>query len=272
MKNVFQSSLLKNVLMSVFLITLPLASASAFDPATAFDSKCASCHTIGGGDDVGPDLKDVSKRRDKKWLIRFIKESQSMVKEGDPIAVELFNKYRKKKMPDQEFSDDEIEQLLTFIDSGKAGAPAGKVKSALDSTPEDIELGRQYFLGEKRFANGGPSCLSCHSAGTSGFFGGGKLGPDLTHAYSNYNDKGVSKVLTKISFPSMIEVYKNASLTEDEVYQLKAFLFAEDRKNEEDKGFTKKFVFLGIIGFLLMLGLFDLIWRSRRKKTRRPLN
>lgn len=241
----------------------------AFDPADAFDKKCASCHTIGGGDDVGPDLKEVSKRRDMTWLVRFIKESQSMVQEGDPIAVELFNKYRQKKMPDQEFSDDEIKQLISFMDSGPTNK-VQKFKSALESTDKDIAYGKALFEGNIRFANAGPSCLSCHSAGHAGIIGGGALGPDLTLAYSGYGDNGISKVLTKVSFPSMASIYAKHPLTEQEVFGLKAYLYSVDKIGNVNNGTSKKFLLAGGIGFLLLLGVYDLSWRTRRKKTKRP--
>ena len=35
------------------------AGARAEDPATDFKQSCVSCHTIGGGPLVGPDLKNV---------------------------------------------------------------------------------------------------------------------------------------------------------------------------------------------------------------------
>lgn len=249
------------------LISLPTF---AFDPGAAFEKKCSSCHTIGEGEDVGPDLKGVTKRRERKWLIRFIKESQSVIEEGDPVAVEMFNKYKQKKMPDQEFSDEEIEQILKLIESGKSGMKKKTFKSALKATKFDVDNGRKLFSGELEFSKGGVSCISCHSAGNLGLLGGGKLGPNLTHAYSSYNDKGLSKVITNISFPSMSEVYKGKALTETEVFQLKAFLYEQDKKGDEDKGFTKKFILIGLLGFLLLLGFFDLLWKGRRKKTRRP--
>ncbi|MBT3983475.1 MAG: cytochrome c [Bacteriovoracaceae bacterium] len=260
--------------LCVFTLILVSFNSFGFDPAQVFEKKCSSCHTVGGGDDVGPDLKGVSKRKDKAWLIRFIKESQAVIGEGDEYAIKLFNKYRKKKMPDQTYSDDEIADLLSFIENGGAGlAAAKKVKSALNAKTWEIDRGEQLFVGTLAFEKGGPACLSCHSAGSAGFLGGGLLGPDLTHTYSSYNDKGVSKVLTRISFPIMDEVYRGKALTEDEVYQLKSFLFKSDREGEKisSLGYTKKFIFLGVVGLLLALGVVDLIWRDRRKKTRRPV-
>ena len=191
-----------------------------------------------------------------------------MVNAGDPIAVELFEKYKRKKMPDQELSDAEVGMLLAFIETGKATGSTETFKSALKASPYEIEQGRLLFSGQKAFANGGASCISCHSAGDAGYLGGGKLGPDLTLAYSNYNDKGLSKVLTRVSFPSMIEIYSKHALTKDEVYQLKSYLYTVDKKGETLTGSTKKFAFMGFVGFLLVLGGFDLLWRTRRHSKR----
>ena len=40
-----------------------------------FKKMCAPCHTIGGGDHVGPDLRGVADRRDHAWLDRLHHES-----------------------------------------------------------------------------------------------------------------------------------------------------------------------------------------------------
>ena len=39
-----------------------------------FKKMCAPCHTIGGGDHVGPDLRGVADRRDLAWLTDFMKD------------------------------------------------------------------------------------------------------------------------------------------------------------------------------------------------------
>src|SRR3989338_9184569 len=65
--------------------------------------------------------------------------------------------------------------------SGEVAIPlAGEV-----ATPPagDYATGNALFTGEKRFTNGGPPCISCHSAGV-GALGGGILGPNLTQVYS----------------------------------------------------------------------------------------
>jgi hypothetical protein len=203
-------------------------------------------------------------------LIRFIQESQTIVQSGDPVAVELFNKFRQKKMPDQDLSEADVLQLLEFIKGGGGPAKTSENKSALKATPNDIELGRSLFSGSMRLSKGGPSCISCHTAGQLQYLGGGSLGPDLTQAYSNYNDTGLSKVLTKITFPTMAEIYAAKPLTNDEVFQIKAFLYSVDKAGPVTAGYQKKFIFLGILGLFVGLGVIDFSWRSRRRKSSRP--
>lgn len=261
--------------LSVALLILTLATTAvplrAFDASETFEKKCSSCHTVGGGDDVGPDLKGITKRREAKWLTRFIQESQTLIQSGDAAAVEVFNKYKQKKMPDQDLSEDEIRQLLEYVESGSAGtAKTAESKSALKATALEIEQGRKIFIGEVTLTKGGAACLSCHTAGNISFLGGGSLGPDLSQAYSKYTDSGMSKVLTKITFPSMAEIYAAKPLTADEVFQLKAYLHQVDQAGPVTAGYQKKFLFLGILGLFAGLGVIDFSWRSRRKKSSRP--
>lgn len=67
--------------LSLLLLTARLASAgeapSQFQKdAALFQAKCAKCHTVGRGDRVGPDLKGLSERREKAWVIGFITKTQ----------------------------------------------------------------------------------------------------------------------------------------------------------------------------------------------------
>jgi mono/diheme cytochrome c family protein len=260
------------IVLALALGTVVCAQMSyAFDAPAVFEKQCSSCHSIGGGDDVGPDLKGVMERRKPEWLMRFIRESQSVIASGDSVAVDLFEKFRRKKMPDQDFSDAEVLVLLDYIKSGGSGASTSQVKSALKSTDDDVSRGRDFFIGKTRLANGGPACAGCHGAGLLPVLGGGTLGPDLTSAYSTYTDSGLSKVLTRISFPTMAELYASRPLTEEEVFAIKAFLFQTDKHGPVTAGYEKKFLFLGILGLLAGLGVIDLSWRNRRRKTSRPI-
>lgn len=242
----------------------------AFEAPAYFEKSCSSCHTIGGGDDVGPDLKGVTEKRSREWLQEFIKSSQTMILSGDPVANELFVKFKNKKMPDQDLTPEEIDALLDLIKTGGISQATGDSRSATTSTPEDIKRGEDLFLGRIELQNGGASCISCHSVGEYGPLGGGVLGLNLTQAYSKYEDKGLGKAIKKPAFRVMKEIYSEKELTDDEVFAIKSFLYKADQQGSENNDFEKKFIFLGGVGVVVMLGVTDLVWRRRRNKISKP--
>jgi mono/diheme cytochrome c family protein len=79
---------------------------------------CGGCHKIGGEEttSVGPNLKDVEKRRDPKWVREWIKDPRIKQAANDPIYVELMKKYP-TKMPYLKLSDSDIEDVLKYIES-----------------------------------------------------------------------------------------------------------------------------------------------------------
>ncbi len=115
---------------------------------------CAACHTIGGGKMVGPDLKGITERRDRDWLYSFIRNSQEMVKAGDPIAVEVFNEYNKVPMPPNDFTDEQLESVLLYIEAKSAGedladsAPAGEAPIEGGEAAKEMDLQEQMVIHE----------------------------------------------------------------------------------------------------------------------------
>jgi nitrite reductase (NO-forming) len=94
------------------------ATAAPTDPAAqrgklAFESKCLACHTIAGGDRLGPDLFGVTKRHDEGWLTRWLKSPEQML-QTDPVAKALLDKW-KVPMPNQGLSDSEIKEYLAYF-------------------------------------------------------------------------------------------------------------------------------------------------------------
>src|SRR5512140_1823044 len=59
-----------------------------------FFTQCAACHTIGGGESIGPDLKGLTKIRDPEWLKKIIQVPETLLDEGDPLANALLKKYK----------------------------------------------------------------------------------------------------------------------------------------------------------------------------------
>ena len=89
--------------------------------AYIFASRCSACHTIGKGDSVGPDLAGVTTRRDRSWLVRYLRHPDQMLAEKDPIAVALSAKYKNVPMPNLRLSEGEIAVLLSYLE-GLGGA------------------------------------------------------------------------------------------------------------------------------------------------------
>jgi len=94
------------------------ASVAPSDPAAlqgklAFESKCLACHSIAGGDKLGPDLLGATKRHDEAWLTRWLKSPEQMM-QSDPTAKAMLAKW-KLPMPNQGLSEDEIKQYLAYF-------------------------------------------------------------------------------------------------------------------------------------------------------------
>jgi mono/diheme cytochrome c family protein len=102
--------------------------------AAKFMTKCGKCHTVGQGDRVGPDLKGITTKRDKDWLIGFVQKPSNYF-DTDPIAKELLEKYNGVKMDDLGLSRAEVEGMLEYIEAASAGPVGPKEPEAL--IPED---------------------------------------------------------------------------------------------------------------------------------------
>src|SRR3954469_20795013 len=173
-------------------LSIVLCSGPAFgaqDPAAVFAKKCSGCHTFGHGDRVGPDLRGVTDRRARPWLLAWIRSSQRLVTERDRTALTLFEKFKRERMPDQPLSEQEIGALLEHLAAG--GAPTarpGRARHAATPAAAEIALGRDVFFGARSARSGGASCASCHAVQDEGAPAGGTFGADLTHVYSRFQD------------------------------------------------------------------------------------
>ena len=85
-----------------------------------FDKQCASCHTIGGGDGGGPDLKGVVAKRTHEWLESVIIEPDKLTANKDPIQAELVKKYG-YEMPNLGIGHEDALKIIAYL-SGAGGA------------------------------------------------------------------------------------------------------------------------------------------------------
>ena len=81
-----------------------------------FKGNCTVCHAINEVV-IGPALRDVHERQSEEWIYAFIKNSQKVIKSGDEYAVDLYNQYNQTLMTSFDFSDDELNAILTYIKS-----------------------------------------------------------------------------------------------------------------------------------------------------------
>ncbi|HBG04356.1 MAG: cytochrome C [Geobacteraceae bacterium GWC2_58_44] len=238
-----------------YLVLLVLLAAAGNARADAgkelFDEQCAGCHTIGGGDGGGPDLKGITAKRPAEWLVRVIAEPDKLTAEKDPVQLELVKKYG-MEMPNVGVSRDDARKIVAFLQGGSApaedGAPAaggtpapGAGEAGTPQAPNQAELvvtgellatGRDLFTGKQPFAKGGASCVSCHGLRYPGV-NGGLLAADLTGLYEKMGENGTRGVLKSLGFPVMKKIYADRPLSEQEITALTAlFKDAAARKHQ----------------------------------------
>ena len=80
-----------------------------------FKSRCSACHTVGGGDSIGPDLRGVTAVRDHEWLSRFIQAPDKVLAAKDPIATALLKKYNGVTMPNLRLGKVDAEALMDYL-------------------------------------------------------------------------------------------------------------------------------------------------------------
>ena len=261
----------------LLMIGLTANPSLAQDRVEDFRLNCTSCHTIGGGRLVGPDLLNVMDRKDRAWLARFIADPKSALDSGDAYALKLKNEARGVMMPTVPgMTIDRAMNLLDLIEAESAlekSQFAGIKISDRPFTPVDIAVGREIFLGTRRLDAGGAPCVSCHSVNGIGVLAGGKLGPDLNAAFERLNGrKGLATWLSAPATATMQAVYKDHPLESDEILPLVAF-FADRALAPPESGQAATLIFtlLGLAGTAAALVMFDLVWRKRFRGVRTPL-
>lgn len=238
-----------------------------------FARKCGSCHTVGKGKRVGPDLKDVHKRRSRAWLEGFV-GSPSALLDSDPDARNLLAEFGGVRMPDLGLSPREVKGLVDLLVrcSTEPCNLAGKFTPATVATAQDAARGRALFTGVQPLKSGGAPCLSCHVVrGQTGAVPGGLLGKDLTHVFARIGDEGLDAALANPAYPLMNRVFKDHPLDPAEVFALRAFLYRANLGSEPagaDALSVGLFAALGAAGVLFAL---NAAWARRLKGVRRPL-
>ena len=272
---------LRNLPLLLILSLLLPSLAGADSGKELFEKQCASCHTIGGGDAGGPDLKGVASQRSAAWLERIIVEPDKLSADKDPVQVELVKKFG-FEMPNLGISRDDARKIVAFLKGGTA-TPVGKSAKAAPAqspapgteggaasmtplpeqpparseetvlTPELVAAGKALFTGRKGFSKGGAPCGACHAFTYPGVQGG-NLAADLTGVYIKMGEQGVRGVLKSLKFPIMKKVYADRPLTDEEITALTVFF--KDAAARKGGGVPTAFPLAALGLFVLfMLGL-----------------
>lgn len=286
---------MKETCSFVFVLSV-LISIQAYSQSgeELFKSNCSSCHSIGKGKIVGPDLSGVYNKMNNDWLVSFIKSSQSMVKSGDKDAVAIFNEY-KVPMPNFDLSDQQINDIIDYIkqtdgaqpqgegqapsqpagdDTTKAqGAPADTTKGTATAAVTDttsvtgnmIETGNSLYYGYRKFTNGAAPCLSCHNINDPSFLGGGKLAIDLTASYAKLGPQGITAILKNPPFSPMKAAVKGG-ITDEEAAAINSLLKSVSQESAYVKPVPSGMIFF-VLGFVcsLFMIVFTIIFYDERK-------
>lgn len=269
---------IRHLLTTAAAVIVAMGSARAADEAASyFRQNCMSCHTIGGGRLVGPDLKDVTQRKERAWLQRFVANPKSFLDGGDSYAAKLKEEARGAVMPNISGIDETKTSALLDMIEHESKLPksqfAGLNISDQPFTPVDVANGRKIILGERHLANGGPACISCHSVDDIPMLGGGRLAPDLTKVYERMRGrKNLASWLQAPATPTMRPLFVNTSLTNDEIMSIVAYLETTARQPQQASDTaTLSFFFLGLGGSVLGFIGADTIWRKRLRGVRKPM-
>ncbi|MBP1687812.1 MAG: cytochrome c family protein [Deltaproteobacteria bacterium] len=262
------------LVLALVLLASPVAAQEAAD---FFRANCMSCHSIGGGRLTGPDLKDVEQRKDRAWLQKFLTNPKAMIDSGDPYAAKLQQDARGVVMPTVPGMN--AARAVALLDLIGAESKLEKSQfvglqiSDKPFTPEEIAGGRNLFLGVRRLAGGGPSCISCHAVRGLGGLGGGRLAPDLTRVYERMGSR--RNLATWLSAPAtttMQPLFRGRAMQPNEVLAITAFLEdAAKQGGEADTVPLLNFFLLGLGGSVVALSSFGAIWKKRFRAVRRPL-
>ena len=265
-------------LPALFLLLWVSAPAAMGEQGKAlYEEHCAACHTIGGGDSVGPDLKGVTDRRKAGWLGRVIAEPDRLTAESDPEQLALVKKWG-LEMPNLGLSLENVREIIEYIKGGSpavkaaAGkalpaAAAAEAKAAPEVKPAgSAAAGRELFFGTRRLAAGGPACAGCHSVSAGNITAGGSYSVSLFGTFKKLGVNGIKAVLTALPFPVKAAAFKGRAVTEAEIYDLAAFLEVAGKADPEPGDGLKKLVFAGFLAAAGAIVLIALVWSGRKKK------
>lgn len=175
------------------------------DPAAQmFMLKCAGCHTIGGGQLSGPDLRPV-----QTWPRQNVDPAiQRMEKNVGPLKPE------------------DIALLADFLQAPDAAGRLADERKRIALTelaklePANAKAGEAIFFGHTPLTNRGLSCAACHAVSGRG----GNLASDLTGSFAKMGEVPLGSAIEGVTFPLMKAAYADNTITKQEAIHLVKYL------------------------------------------------
>ena len=254
------------------------AGARAAPAASLYTTHCAGCHQPDGEGIEGtfPPLAGNEAATDSAYVA-------TVITDGRTGAIEVLGVTYDSAMPAVAgLTDDEVDALSGFVVELAGGDAAPDEATPDEATPDEtapdeppapveapsageVDSGRDLFTGSDRLHSGGSSCASCHTAGDVGNLGGSSLGPDLTGVYAQFGgEAGTSAWLANPASPTMIPIFEDKPLTDDEIADLVAFL--ADAPAQDKPSYDVDWLpIAGLAGFALLIGGMAIAWRGMRR-------
>jgi hypothetical protein len=203
--------------------------------------------------------------------MKFIQNPKEVIDSGDPYAAELLKEARGVIMPRVPGMDQSMAgALLDLIENESRLEESNFPGLRISNKPiseEEVRLGRDYFIGDRRLTNRGPACISCHSAAGTGLLGGGRIGPDLTKVFERMGGRrSLAGWLLAPATPTMAAVFRDRPFDQSEIVPISAF-FEDNARNrsEVDPAATRSlFVLLCLLGMGIGLTALGKLWGHRR--------
>jgi len=108
-------------------------------------------------------LASISKKKARSWLIPFIKNSQSVIRSGDPYATLLFEKFNNQVMPAFEhLSSREMEAILYYIEIESV-----EPSEVMNDADISIAVSSEILDGKHEFLE---HCSMCHFIHKESYF------------------------------------------------------------------------------------------------------
>jgi len=180
------------------------ASLAADKGAQLFLEKCSPCHSVGGGDLAGPDLIAATQwpPGDVRAAIHRMEENVGTLHVDEVEALVALLK------------NPAVKDLIAAAETTQTAAAPAEIERG------SAEAGQRLFFGQQKLANGGAPCFACHAAGGQG----GNLAADLTLVYARISQAGLVATTQQPAFPLMKSAYAARPITEQEAFDLSAFL------------------------------------------------